>query len=165
MEVNVERLKEPRRERVLSLRELEEKSGVSYNTIWRIEDDKQGAPPNGTEAGGSPRGSTLRTHHGELEMGKRGNGEGSISRRKHGLYMACYTVETATGAKRKTVYAKTRKEAAKKLTAAMAEASKGITADGGPKTVGAFLASWKTLCAAASARAPATGTNPFVGFT
>jgi transcriptional regulator with XRE-family HTH domain len=45
MEVNVERLKEPRRERVLSLRELEEKSGVSYNTIWRIEDDKQGAHP------------------------------------------------------------------------------------------------------------------------
>ena len=33
MEVNVERLKELRRERVLSLRELEEKSGVSYNTI------------------------------------------------------------------------------------------------------------------------------------
>jgi integrase len=40
------------------------------------------------------------------------------------------------------VYAKTRKEAAEKLTAAMADASKGITADGGPKTVGAFLMSW-----------------------
>jgi transcriptional regulator with XRE-family HTH domain len=45
MEVNVERLKELRRERVLSLRELEERSGVSYNTIWRIEDGRQGAPP------------------------------------------------------------------------------------------------------------------------
>jgi transcriptional regulator with XRE-family HTH domain len=33
MEVNVERLKELRRERVLSLRELEDRSGVSYNTI------------------------------------------------------------------------------------------------------------------------------------
>jgi transcriptional regulator with XRE-family HTH domain len=43
MEVNVERLKELRRERVLSLRELEERSGVSYNTIWRIEDGRQGA--------------------------------------------------------------------------------------------------------------------------
>jgi transcriptional regulator with XRE-family HTH domain len=32
MEVNVERLKELRRERVLSLRELEERSGVSYKT-------------------------------------------------------------------------------------------------------------------------------------
>jgi hypothetical protein len=40
-------------------------------------------------------------------MGKRGNGEGSITRRKDGLYMARYTVETATGAKRKAVYAKT----------------------------------------------------------
>jgi integrase len=40
-------------------------------------------------------------------MGKRGNGEGSIGRRKDGLYMARYTVETATGAKRMTVYAKT----------------------------------------------------------
>ena len=38
---------------------------------------------------------------------KRGNGEGSITRRKDGLYMARYTVETATGAKRKAVYAKT----------------------------------------------------------
>jgi transcriptional regulator with XRE-family HTH domain len=45
MEVNVEQLKELRRERVLSLRELEEKSGVSYNTIWRLEDGRQGAHP------------------------------------------------------------------------------------------------------------------------
>jgi HTH-type transcriptional regulator, competence development regulator len=45
MEVNVERLKELRRVRVLSLRELEDRSGVSYNTIWRIEDGRQGAHP------------------------------------------------------------------------------------------------------------------------
>jgi transcriptional regulator with XRE-family HTH domain len=45
MEVNVERLKELRRERVLSLRELEQISGVSYNTIWRLEDGRQGAHP------------------------------------------------------------------------------------------------------------------------
>jgi transcriptional regulator with XRE-family HTH domain len=45
MEVNVERLKELRREQVLSLRELEERSGVSYYTIWRIEDGRQGAHP------------------------------------------------------------------------------------------------------------------------
>ena len=76
-------------------------------------------------------------------MGKRGNGEGSITRRKSdGLYMARYTVQTATGAKRNAVYAKTRKEVSEKLTAAMADASKGINADGGPKTVGAFLTSW-----------------------
>jgi len=45
MEVNVERLKELKREQVASLRELEERSGVSYNTIWRIEDGRQGAHP------------------------------------------------------------------------------------------------------------------------
>jgi transcriptional regulator with XRE-family HTH domain len=45
MEVNVERLKELRKDQVLSLRELEEKSGVSYNTIWRIEAGRQGAHP------------------------------------------------------------------------------------------------------------------------
>ena len=41
----MERLKELRRERVLSLRELEENSGVSYNTIWRLEDGRQEAHP------------------------------------------------------------------------------------------------------------------------
>ena len=41
----MEWLKELRRERVLSLRELEQRSGVSYNTIWRIEDGRQGAHP------------------------------------------------------------------------------------------------------------------------
>ena len=45
MEVNVQRLRELRREQVLSLRELEEISGVSYNTIWRIEAGRQGAQP------------------------------------------------------------------------------------------------------------------------
>jgi transcriptional regulator with XRE-family HTH domain len=45
MEVNVERLKGLRRERVLSLRELEERSSISYYTIWRIEDGRQGAHP------------------------------------------------------------------------------------------------------------------------
>ena len=44
-EGDVERLKQLRRERVLSLRELEERNGVSYNTIWRIEDGRQGAHP------------------------------------------------------------------------------------------------------------------------
>jgi hypothetical protein len=44
-------------------------------------------------------------------MGKRGNGEGSITKRKSdGLYMARYTVETATGAKRNTMYARPAKK-------------------------------------------------------
>ena len=40
-------------------------------------------------------------------MGKRGNGEGGITRhKKSGLYMARYTVQTATGAQRKALYGK-----------------------------------------------------------
>ncbi len=45
MEVNVARLRELRRQRVLSMRELEERSGVSYNTIWRLENGLTGAHP------------------------------------------------------------------------------------------------------------------------
>ena len=45
MEVNVQRLRDLRRQRVLSMRELEEMSGVSYNTIWRLETGKTGAQP------------------------------------------------------------------------------------------------------------------------
>lgn len=45
MEVNVERLRELRRQKVLSMRELEEMSGVSYNTIWRLENGRTGAQP------------------------------------------------------------------------------------------------------------------------
>jgi hypothetical protein len=53
-------------------------------------------------------------------MGKRGNGEGSITRRKDGLYMARYTVQTVTGSKRKALYGKTRGEVSEKLTKVMA---------------------------------------------
>ena len=37
MEVKVAKLKELSQRRVLTLRELEEEAGVSYNTIWRLE--------------------------------------------------------------------------------------------------------------------------------
>lgn len=45
MEVDTEKLKELRRRRVLSMRELQELSRVSHNTIWRIETGRQGAHP------------------------------------------------------------------------------------------------------------------------
>ena len=45
MEVNIQRLRDLRRQKVLSMRELEEKSGVSYNTIWRLENGVTGAQP------------------------------------------------------------------------------------------------------------------------
>jgi transcriptional regulator with XRE-family HTH domain len=40
MEVNVGRVKELRRARVMSLRELSETAGVSKDTIWRLESGK-----------------------------------------------------------------------------------------------------------------------------
>ena len=46
MEVNVAKLKNLRRRRVLTLRELEEESGVSYNTIWRLENGYTDARPS-----------------------------------------------------------------------------------------------------------------------
>jgi transcriptional regulator with XRE-family HTH domain len=46
MEVNVQKLRELRRRRVLTLRELEEESGVSYNTVWRIENGYREARPS-----------------------------------------------------------------------------------------------------------------------
>ncbi len=45
MEVDVARLRDLRRQKVLSMRELEERSGVSYNTIWRLENGLTGAHP------------------------------------------------------------------------------------------------------------------------
>ena len=42
----MEKLKELRRLRVLTLRELESESGVSYNTIWRLENGHRQARPS-----------------------------------------------------------------------------------------------------------------------
>jgi integrase len=75
-------------------------------------------------------------------MGKRGNGEGSITRRKDGLYMARYTVQTATGTKRKTLYGKTRNEVSEKLTKAMADRDDGLVFDADNLKVGEYLERW-----------------------
>ena len=39
------RLKALRDQRLLTLRELEQRSGVAYNTIWHLENGKRGAQP------------------------------------------------------------------------------------------------------------------------
>ena len=75
-------------------------------------------------------------------MGRRGNGEGSITKRKDGLYMARYTVETATGTKRETIYAKTRREAAERLSEALADRDKGMVFNAGSTTVGEYVTRW-----------------------
>ena len=45
MEVDVQKLKALREERVMTLRELGEKAGVSKDTIWRLEHGRSGAYP------------------------------------------------------------------------------------------------------------------------
>src|SRR5829696_9052599 len=47
-----------------------------------------GASPDYPQAGGGFGRPSLRAHKGGLEVSKRGNGEGSITRRKNGGWMA-----------------------------------------------------------------------------
>jgi integrase len=76
-------------------------------------------------------------------MGRRGNGEGSITRhKKSGLFMARYTVETPAGPKRKTIYGKERKEVAEKLADALSDRNKGIVFDDENMSVGEYLDAW-----------------------
>jgi integrase len=75
-------------------------------------------------------------------MGKRGNGEGSITKREDGRYMARYTVPTMNGPKRKTLYGKTRKEAADKLARAVAGQDDTLAFDAGNLKTGEFLKRW-----------------------
>jgi integrase len=74
---------------------------------------------------------------------KRGNGEGGITlHKKSGLYMARYTVQTATGAKRKTLYGKTRREVDEKLTKAKADRDGGLVFDADNLKLGEYLGRW-----------------------
>jgi integrase len=72
-------------------------------------------------------------------MGKRGNGEGTIHRRKDGGWCAQYTVYTAEGRKRKTLYGKTRQEVAVKLAKALSDREGGLTFDAGNLTLGKYM--------------------------
>ena len=58
---------------------------------------------------------------------KRGNGEGSITKRKDGRWMARYTVYTAAGPKRRHIYGRTRQEVAAQLAKAMSDGMAGST--------------------------------------
>jgi integrase len=77
-------------------------------------------------------------------MGRRGNGEGSITRhKKSGLYMARYTVEMPDGLrKRKTIYGKEREEVAEQLIEALANRNKGIVFDADNQKLGDYLDRW-----------------------
>jgi integrase len=70
---------------------------------------------------------------------KRGNSEGSITKRPDGRWEARITLE---GGKRKSFYAKTRQEAAKMLVAAVKDRDAGLPVVGDKQTLGHYLASW-----------------------
>ena len=73
---------------------------------------------------------------------KRGNGEGSIHRCKDGGWCAQYTVYTAKGRKRKTLYGRTRAEVAAKLSKALSERESGIHFDAENLTLEDYLDRW-----------------------
>src|SRR3712207_2989162 len=73
---------------------------------------------------------------------RRGNGEGTITRRKDGRWEARYTAQTADGPVRKTLYGKTRADVAAKLTKALADRNGGVYFDAGNQTVGEVLSRW-----------------------
>jgi hypothetical protein len=75
-------------------------------------------------------------------MGRRGNGEGTITRRKDGRWEGRYYVPTINGTKRKVIYGKTRAEVSDKLTKALSDRTDGIVYDDENMTVGEYLDVW-----------------------
>src|SRR5918995_1418803 len=75
-------------------------------------------------------------------MSRRGNGEGTITRRKDGRWEARYTVVTAKGPKRKVLYGKTRADVSARLTKATADRDVGLVFGAAGSTVGDYLDRW-----------------------
>ncbi len=73
---------------------------------------------------------------------KRGNGEGTIHRRKNGGWCAQYTVYTAKGRKRRTFYSKTRAEVAAKLAKALSDRDGGFSFAAENLKLGDYLQRW-----------------------
>jgi integrase len=73
---------------------------------------------------------------------KRGNGEGSITKRRDGRWMARYTVHTVKGPKRRHIYGRTRQEVAEKLSKAVSDRVEGIVYDDENMTVGEYFDVW-----------------------
>jgi integrase len=75
-------------------------------------------------------------------MSRRGNGEGTIIRRKDGRWEARYYVPTVNGTKRKVIYGKTQAEVRDKLTKALSDRIDGIVYDDENMTIGEYLDVW-----------------------
>jgi integrase len=75
-------------------------------------------------------------------MGRRGNGEGTITRRKDGRWEGRYYITTENGQKRKVIYGRTRAEVSDKLTRALSNRADGIVYDDENMTIGEYLDVW-----------------------
>ena len=73
---------------------------------------------------------------------KRGNGEGSVYRRKDGWWVGQYEIRTHDGTKTRYIYSKTRKGAASKLADAVAERDSGLVYECGSVSLGDYLGRW-----------------------
>jgi len=71
--------------------------------------------------------------------GKRGNNEGSITKRSDGRWMARITLEDG---RRKSFYAKTRQEVARLLAEALRDQAKGLPIVGEKQTLAQYLTNW-----------------------
>src|SRR4051812_25830274 len=93
----------------------------------------------------TPRGGSVRVEPGRRAH-KRGDGEGSITQRRDGLWMARLAVGRLPDGRldRRTVYSKTRAEVQRKLATLRASAQAGTLADPGADriTLAAFLERW-----------------------
>ena len=74
--------------------------------------------------------------------GKRGNNEGSITKRSDMRWMARVTLP---GGERKALYAKTRQGASRKLASALRDIDKGLPVVGEQQTVRHYLVEWLEL--------------------
>ena len=72
-------------------------------------------------------------------MPARGDG---ITKRKDGIYMARYTVQTPDGPKRKTIYGRKYGDVERKLAEARGDAARGIVFDAKGVTIGEYLERW-----------------------
>jgi integrase len=73
---------------------------------------------------------------------KRGNGEGSIYRRKDGRWVGQYLVYTNQGPKYRYIYDKSRQAVAEKLTRAVADRDGGLVFDTSALTLSEYLTRW-----------------------
>ena len=139
IEVDGAKLRELRRRRMLSLRELEKRSGVAFDNINKLENEKRRAQPRTLRKLAEALG--VEPH--ELMKGEEMPATGDrITKREDGRWMGRSTVQTSTGTERRSVYGRTYKEAEKKLALAMGDAARGIVYDDENQTVGKYMIRW-----------------------